>query len=91
MFYSGIDLSARDSYLCVLDESLSIHLLQKAPNDLPLIAHLLDPFKPDLKIVVESTFNWYWLVDGLQALGFQVSLAHTLGLAMITHADDYSR
>ena len=27
-----------------------------------------------------------WLVDGLQAFGFDVSLAHTLGLSMITHA-----
>src|SRR6185503_4425137 len=44
------------------------------------------PFKPDLKVVVESTFNWYWLVDGLQLLGFDLSLAHTLGLAMITQA-----
>lgn len=86
MFYSGIDLSARDSHLCVVDENLSIHLQQKSANELPRIAHLLDPFKTHLQIVVESTFNWYWLVDGLQVLGFDVSLAHTLGLAMITHA-----
>jgi transposase len=86
VFYCGIDLSARDSHLCVLDENLSIHLQQKAANHLPLIAHLLAPFKPDLKIVVESTFNWYWLVDGLRLFGFDVSLAHTLGLAMITQA-----
>ena len=86
MFYSGIDLSARVSHLCVVDENLSILLQQKVANDLPLIAHLLDPFKPHLQIVVESTFNWYWLVDGLQALGFHVSLAHTLGLSLITHA-----
>ena len=86
MFYCGIDLSARDSHLCVLDETLSIHLQQKAANELPHISNLLLPFKPDLKIVVESTFNWYWLVGGLLALGFDVSLAHTLGLAMITQA-----
>ena len=86
MFYCGIDLSARDSHLCVVDESLSIHLQQKAPNQLPPISNLLQPFKPHLQIVVESTFNWYWLVDGLQGLGFDVSLAHTLGLAMITRA-----
>jgi transposase len=86
MFYCGIDLSARDSHICVLDESLSILLQQKSPNELPLIASLLDPFKPHLKIVVESTFNWYWLVDGLLSLGFDVCLAHTLGLSMITNA-----
>lgn len=86
MFYSGIDLSARHSHLCVVDENLSIYLQLKVANDLSRIAQLLDPFTPHLKIVVESTFNWYWLVDGLQALGFQVSLAHSLGLSLITHA-----
>ena len=87
MFYSGIDLTARDSHLCVIDENLSIHLQQKAPNDLLLASLIcLSLLSLDLQIVVESTFNWYWLVDGLQALGFDVCLAHTLGLAMITHA-----
>jgi transposase len=86
VFYCGIDLSARDSHLCVIDESLSIHLQQKVANELTGIACLLEQFKPDLKTVVESTFNWYWLVDGLQRLGFDVCLAHTLGLAMITKA-----
>jgi len=86
MFYCGIDLSATDSHICVFDESLSIHLQQKSPNELPLIASLLEPFKPHLKIVVESTFNWYRIVDGLLSLAFDVSLAHTLGLSMITKA-----
>ncbi|HEX5735350.1 MAG TPA: IS110 family transposase [Blastocatellia bacterium] len=86
MFYAGIDLSARDSHLCVVDDNLSIHLHQKSPNDLTLISNLLDPFNPLLQVVVESTFNWYWLVDGLQASGFDVCLAHTLGLSLITHA-----
>lgn len=86
MFYCGIDLSARESHLCVVDDNLSVHLQQKAANELHSIAQLLDPFKPHLKIVVESTFNWYWLVDGLHQLGFDVCLAHTLGLSLITHA-----
>jgi len=85
-FYCGIDLSARDSSLCVIDESLSIILRQKVRNELPRIIHLLEPFKPNIKIVVESTFNWYWLIDGLQTAGFEVHLAHSLGLAMITAA-----
>src|ERR1044072_7682269 len=62
MFYSGIDLSARDYHLCVLDDSLSIHLHQKVPNEPPRVSNLLEPFKPNLQIVVESTFKWYWLV-----------------------------
>ena len=38
MFYCGIDLSATTSHLCVVDESLAIHLQQKVANDLPGIA-----------------------------------------------------
>ncbi len=59
---------------------------QKLRNELPRICQLLEPYKDDLKIVVESTFNWYWLIDGLQAAGFEVVLAHTLGLYLITGA-----
>jgi transposase len=85
MFYCGINLSARGSHLCVLDDNLSTLLQRKATNDLPLISSLLDPFKPSLKIVIESTFNWYWLVDGLHASGFDVCLAHSLGLSVISN------
>ena len=31
-------------------------------------------------MVVESTFNWYWLVDGLQAAGHKVHLANTTAI-----------
>jgi transposase len=86
MFYWGIVLSATSSHLCVVDENLSIQLQQKTANELPRIVALLDTFKSNLQVVLESTFNWYWLVDGLLHLGFDVCLAHPLGLSMITAA-----
>ena len=85
-FYCGIDLSARDCQVCVIDEQLNVMVQQKLRNDLSKICQLLEPYKAKLKIVVESTFNWYWLIDGLQAAGFEVMLAHTLGLYLITGA-----
>src|SRR5437868_771925 len=85
-FYCGIDLSARDCHVCVIDEQLKVKVQQKLRNELPKIVQLLEPYKANLKIVVESTFNWYWLIDGLQAAGFEVVLAHTLGLYLITGA-----
>ncbi len=85
-FYCGIDLSARDCQVCVIDEQLKVLVQQKLGNELPKICRLLEPYKANLKIVVESTFNWYWLIDGLQAAGFEVMLAHTLGLYLITGA-----
>jgi transposase len=85
-FYSGIDLSARVSHVCVINQQLATLIDQKVPNDLDRIIRLLEPYRAALKIVVESTFNWYWIVDGLRAAGFDVCLAHTLGLYMITGA-----
>jgi transposase len=85
-FYCGIDLSARDCHVCVIDQQLQIMVQQKMRNDLPTIIKLLMPYQTNLQIVVESTFNWYWLVDGLKAAGFDVVLAHTLGLYLITGA-----
>jgi transposase len=85
-FYCGIDLSARDCHVCVIDEQLQVMVQQKLRNDLPKIIKLLRPYQGQLQIVVESTFNWYWLVDGLKAAGFEVVLAHTLGLYLITGA-----
>jgi transposase len=41
----------------------------------------LAPFKARLeKVAVESTYNWYWLVDGLQALGYPVVLANPVAM-----------
>lgn len=69
-FYCGIDLSARQSQVCVINQQLSRLVDRKLSNDLAQIISVLEPYKPDLNIVVESTLNWYWLVDGLRAAGF---------------------
>lgn len=85
-FYCGIDVSARTSVICVIDEQLKILVRERVSNNIGEIVAVLKPYRNSMQIVVESTFNWYWLVDGLQAEGFTVFLAHTLGLSMITKA-----
>ena len=38
----------------------------KVGNDLAAIVGVLEPHRAELEgVAVESTFNWYWLVDGL--------------------------
>ena len=85
-FYCGIDLHAKDSYLCVIDQKEKIHLRKKVANQLPIILHELNQFSPKPSVVLESTLNWYWIVDGLQEFGFKVKLAHVFGLRLITGA-----
>ncbi len=47
-------------------------------NDLPATLAVLAPYQETLQaIAVESTFNWYWLVDGLMDHGFDVELVNT--------------
>ena len=46
-------------------------------NDLNLTLEALSPYQSSLQgIAVESTFNWYWLVDGLQEAGYQLRLVN---------------
>ncbi len=47
---------------------------------------MLNGFSPRPEVVIKATLNWYWLVDWLQEGGFNVKLAHTFGLHMITGA-----
>jgi transposase len=61
----------------MIDEENKVLYKQRHRNELPSILSALDPFKKDIKgVVVESTFNWYWLVDGLAAQGYPVRLAN---------------
>ncbi len=90
--YCGIDLHANNSVVSVLDDQDQVHYEKRLPNDLALITERLLPFQKDLlACVVESTYNWYWLVDGLMDAGFDVRLAHTGAIpqyAGIKHSND---
>jgi transposase len=85
-YYAGIDLGARSSWLCVVDAAGGKWLSRKVPNDPAQIMRLVEPFRPRLQAVVESTFNWYWLVDLLQDHKIDVKLAHPLYLKAIAYA-----
>ena len=85
-YYCGIDLHANNSVLCIIDDTEEIHLMEKVQNCIFTITEMLNRFSPRPEIVIESTLNWYWLVDWLQEDGFNVKLAHTFGLHMITGA-----
>jgi transposase len=83
--YCGIDLHSNNSYVAVQDERHRDRGCRRLPNDLGAVVQYLERYRPELKtIAVESTYNWYWLVDGLIAEGFDVRLVNT------TKAANYS-
>src|ERR1700681_5021426 len=92
--YCGIDRHSNNSVVRVSDEEERIVFNKRLPNDLGQIRAALEPHREGLAgVVVESTYNWYWLVDGLMAAGFRVHLAHTAAIAQyagLKHGDDFT-
>jgi transposase len=92
--YCGIDLHANNSVVAVLDEGDRTVYEKRLPNDLAMITGVLSTYQSELAAcVVESTYNWYWLVDGLMEAGFPVQLAHTSALPQyegLKYTNDFS-
>jgi transposase len=93
-YYVGIDLHSTNSYIGIVDQDGTRIFNKRAPNDLSTIITTLKPFKEKIKgIAVESTFNWYWLVDGLMDQGYNLHLANVPAMKQyegIKHTDDKS-
>jgi transposase len=76
--YGAIDLHSNNNVLVLLDEQDRIVYERRMPNDLAKVLEALAPYRKRTEaIAVESTFNWYWLVDGLQEAGYTVKLVNT--------------
>lgn len=92
--YAGIDLHANNSYLAIIDKSEDLVYSKRQPNDIESIRRVLEPHRENLTgIAVESTFNWYWLVDGLEESGYTAHLVNTLAAQQykgLKYADDKS-
>jgi transposase len=75
--YSGIDLHSNNLTAAIMDETGKRTLKKKLINDPEVILATLEPYRTELVgIVVESTYNWYWLVDALMDHGYQAHLAN---------------
>lgn len=76
----GIDLHASNVYLVLLDEKGSRIFSRRLSNDLEKILEVLRGHTTLRHVAVESTYNWYWLVDGLMEAGYIVHLANPAAL-----------
>jgi len=90
--YAAFDLHSSNSYLSVIDEEGKRRLEKKLANDAEAIVTELSPYRKNIAgVVVESTYNWYWLVDLLMAKGYEVHLANPAAIQKykgLKHADD---
>jgi len=89
---AGIDLHSNNVMIAIVDQEGRRLKHKKVNCRLSEVVDFLSPMKNQIKsIAVESTYNWYWLVDGLRALSYPVVLANPAKIDQysgIKHADD---
>lgn len=89
---AGIDLHRNNVVIGIVDMEGKRLSSKKVGCSLPEVAGVLRRYQGRLeKVAVESTYNWYWLVDGLQSLKYPVVLANPAAMQQydgIKHADD---
>jgi transposase len=92
--YGGIDLHSNNSVVALCDEDDRVVYRHRLPNDAEVILAALAPYREELVgLVVESTYNWYWLVDALMDAGYRVHLANTAAIVQysgLKYSDDDS-
>src|SRR5690348_1439525 len=76
--YCAADLHSNNHFLSIIDEQDKRIVEKRLSNDLAVTLKTLEPYRSEIAgIAVESTFNWYWLVDGLAEAGYDVKLVNT--------------
>ncbi len=79
--YAAIDLHSNNNVLVILDENDRVVFERRLRNELQLVLAHLAPYRENIEaIAVESTYNWYWLVDGLMDAGYILKLVNTVAV-----------
>jgi transposase len=89
---AGIDLHSNNVVIGVMNQNGKRVAHRKLECDLKQVTEFLGPHKPQLQsMAVESTFNWYWLLDGLREKGYPIDLANPAKIVQyngLKHVDD---
>ena len=85
-FYIGIDLHKSFSTVTVLDETGGELDQRNLANDEEDFTLYFRQWEGQIRVALEATFNWYWLVDLLQRLGADVKLANPYKTRIIGEA-----
>lgn len=85
-YYIGIDLHKRYSHITVVDTLGSIVNKKRLENNDVDIQKYFSQWPKKTAVAIEATYNWYWLVDLLQGMGFDVCLSHPYKTKIIGEA-----
>jgi len=80
--YAGADLHGNNVFLAVIDEEGTTVFRRRVKGNIDAVNAALDPYWDRIKVLgVESTFNWYWFVDGLRDHGHNIKLGNPAKMA----------
>ncbi len=82
-FYCGIDLHAKNMYVCVMNKKGDILEHRTMENKMDNLLHTLKRYRKDVAVGVESTYNWYWLADACQRENIPFYLGHAMYMKAI--------
>ena len=94
MNYCGMDLHSNNCVVTGSEEHDRSVYQKRLPNELAQIEVALEQYRHEpAGVVVESTYNCYWLVDGLMDTGYRVRLAHPAAIRKydgLKHSGDFA-
>ena len=76
----GIDLHLHRSVIARIDAQGTELGWVRIDNDPTVLVHECRKAGRGVPVAIEATYGWYWAVDALLAAGFEVHLAHPLGM-----------
>jgi transposase len=75
--YVAFDVHASSSVVAVVDETGKRVMKRKVGNEPWRVLEVLEPMREEIVgVVVESTYNWYWIVDAVMDAGYEAHLAN---------------
>jgi hypothetical protein len=82
-FYCGIDLHARNMYVCILNQAGETLLHRNMKTNPDTFLKAIAPYREGIVVAVECMFTWYWLADLCADAGIPFVLGHALYMKAI--------
>jgi len=87
MIHLGVDLHKQFSFISAMDQQGNILTRSKVLNQRESFLKFLSSYPPSKsRIVLEATWNWYWVWDLLEEQGYRLEMAHPLKTKAIASA-----
>src|SRR5690348_11142921 len=84
--YVGIDVHRKRSQVAVIDQEGQVLANRNVPNGVEPILGVIGGLPPGTPAAFEAAFGWGWLVELLEAYGFDPHLVHPLQCKAIASA-----